>query len=248
MVKTLFELARAEEHAIIFIDEIDSMCGSRSEGESESSRRIKTEFLVQMQGVSNTHDGLLVLGATNVPWELDPAIRRRFEKRIYIPLPDTEARAYMCRLHLGDTPNSLTNADFDVLGERTDGCSGSDLSVLVREALMEPLRVCQSAQQFAPLMVDGKEMLQPCLSYPNCPYCPPDLTSNSPAQRAAAAQPCPHCHARRISLYDVPSDQLFVPQVSMPMFEHILERARATVSADELTRFVEWTEEFGQEG
>jgi vacuolar protein-sorting-associated protein 4 len=62
LVKSLFEMARAETHAIIFIDEIDSMCGSRSEGESESSRRVKTEFLVQMQGVSQQMDGLLVLG------------------------------------------------------------------------------------------------------------------------------------------------------------------------------------------
>ena len=53
-------------------------------------------------------DGLLVLGATNVPWELDPAIRRRFEKRIYIPLPEAHARAYMTKLNLGDTPNTLT--------------------------------------------------------------------------------------------------------------------------------------------
>ncbi|CAN0571598.1 unnamed protein product, partial [Ectocarpus sp. 12 AP-2014] len=85
------------------------MCGSRSEGENDSARRIKTEFLVQMQGVGNTHDGILVLGATNVPWELDPAMRRRFEKRIYIPLPEPEARSIMFKLHLGDTANTLTD-------------------------------------------------------------------------------------------------------------------------------------------
>ncbi len=60
---------------------MDSLCGSRSEGENDSARRIKTEFLVQMQGVGKGNDGILVLGASNVPWELDPAIRRRFEKR-----------------------------------------------------------------------------------------------------------------------------------------------------------------------
>jgi vacuolar protein-sorting-associated protein 4 len=92
LVKQLFKLARENKPAIIFIDEIDSLCGSRSEGENETSRRIKTEFLVQMQGVGNDNDGILVLGASNVPWELDPAIRRRFEKRIYIPLPDPVAR------------------------------------------------------------------------------------------------------------------------------------------------------------
>ena len=69
-----------EKKAIIFIDEVDSLCGSRSEGESDSARRIKTEFLVQMDGVGKGHNDVLVLGATNVPWELDSAIRRRFEK------------------------------------------------------------------------------------------------------------------------------------------------------------------------
>ncbi len=72
LVKQMFEMAREAKPAIIFIDEIDSLCTARSEGESESSRRIKTEFLVQMDGVGNTHGGVLVLGATNVPWELDP--------------------------------------------------------------------------------------------------------------------------------------------------------------------------------
>ena len=82
LVRSLFEMARSNLPAIIFIDEIDSLCGSRSEGENDATRRIKTEFLVQMQGVGHNEDGLLVLGATNIPWELDPAIRRRFERRI----------------------------------------------------------------------------------------------------------------------------------------------------------------------
>ena len=72
-------MARAHKPSIIFIDEIDSLTSSRSDTESESSRRIKTELLVQMQGVGNDNDGILVLGATNIPWVLDAAIRRRFE-------------------------------------------------------------------------------------------------------------------------------------------------------------------------
>lgn len=70
-------MARENKPAIIFIDEVDSLCGSRGEGESEAARRIKTEFLVQMNGVGNDNDGVLVLGATNIPWQLDSAIRRR---------------------------------------------------------------------------------------------------------------------------------------------------------------------------
>lgn len=76
-MKALFEMARKHKPSIIFVDEVDSLCSARSDQESESSRRIKTEFLVQMQGVGNDMDGILVLGATNIPWMLDSAIRRR---------------------------------------------------------------------------------------------------------------------------------------------------------------------------
>lgn len=77
LVKQLFTMARENKPAIIFIDEIDSLTGTRGEGESEASRRIKTEFLVQINGVGNDDTGVLVLGATNIPWQLDPAIKRR---------------------------------------------------------------------------------------------------------------------------------------------------------------------------
>lgn len=89
LVKQLFQLARESRPSIIFsratktnlVDEVDSLCGTRGEGESEASRRIKTEFLVQMQGVGNNMEGVLVLGATNIPWQIDSAIRRRFTLR-----------------------------------------------------------------------------------------------------------------------------------------------------------------------
>lgn len=78
LVKQLFQMARENKPAIIFVDEIDSLTGTRGEGESEASRRIKTEFLVQMNGVGNDMNGVLILGATNIPWALDVAIKRRF--------------------------------------------------------------------------------------------------------------------------------------------------------------------------
>ena len=71
LIKQLFKMARERKPSIIFVDEIDSLCGARSEGENYSSRRVKTQFLIEMQGVGNNMDGVLVLGATNVPWELD---------------------------------------------------------------------------------------------------------------------------------------------------------------------------------
>lgn len=107
LIKTLFKMARDEKPSIIFIDEVDSMAGNRTDGENEASRRVKTEFLVQMQGVGNDSTGVLVLGATNLPWALDPAIRRRFERRIYIPLPETNARLYLLNRLIGANPNEM---------------------------------------------------------------------------------------------------------------------------------------------
>lgn len=148
LVKNLFELARQHKPSIIFIDEVDSLCSSRSDNESESARRIKTEFLVQMQGVGNDNDGILVLGATNIPWVLDSAIRRRFEKRIFIPLPEAHARLIMFKLHLGSTAHVLTEDNLKVLAKNTEGYSGADISIVVRDALMMPVRKVQTATHF----------------------------------------------------------------------------------------------------
>jgi vacuolar protein-sorting-associated protein 4 len=241
LVRNLFELAREAGKGIIFIDEVDSLCGSRSEGESDSARRVKTEFLVQMDGVGKTEGSVLVLGATNVPWELDAAIRRRFEKRVYIPLPEAESRTYMAKLHLGDTPNNLQEEDFEMLGKVTVGASGSDIKVLVKEALMEPLRRCQQAKQF---YEDEEGFLMPCEKYPNCAYCPPKLSSDKPGTKYT----CSYCGARRMDLWDVPPEKLKAPPVQFSDFEKALKHSVSSVSAEELERFTEWTRQFGQDG
>ena len=95
-----------------------------------------------MNGVGTDMDGVLVLGATNVPWELDAAIRRRFEKRIYIPLPDIQARTAQFKIRLGKTPHAITDDDFFELGKATEGYSGSDITIVVKEAMMMPVRRC----------------------------------------------------------------------------------------------------------
>eukprot|EP00475_Leptophrys_vorax_P033941 TRINITY_DN541_c0_g1_i1.p1 TRINITY_DN541_c0_g1~~TRINITY_DN541_c0_g1_i1.p1 ORF type:complete len:449 (-),score=149.24 TRINITY_DN541_c0_g1_i1:56-1348(-) len=226
LVRNLFELARAKCPAIIFIDEIDSLCGNRSDGENDSARRIKTEFLVQMQGVGKSNDGILVLGATNTPWDLDPAIRRRFEKRVYIPLPEAIARKTMFKIHIGATPCDLEDEDFDYLAEKTEGFSGSDISVVVRDALMEPVRRMSTATHF-------KRIPNPDGSDPPQVYVP-----CKPGDRGA----------ERISLMDIDGNMLGTPKISKADFEVVFESAKPSVSQNDIVRQEEWTQEFGQEG
>lgn len=219
LVKQLFTLARKSKPAIIFIDEIDSLCGSRDQGESEASRRIKTELLVQMQGVGTDMQGVLVLGATNTPWQLDPAVRRRFEKRIYIPLPEINARSKMLELNIGDTPCSLTSTDYLEIAKRTEGYSGSDMAVLVRDALMEPVRKVQLATHFKPVE-EGRWV--PC----------------SPGDEGAVEK----------TWEDLGPEELSEPDVSIMDFMKACSIAKGSVSEEDVKRYTEWTSEFGQEG
>ncbi|CAM8884525.1 unnamed protein product [Rhodiola kirilowii] len=146
MVRCLFDLARAYAHSTIFIDEIDSLCNSRgASGEHESSRRVKSELLVQIDGVNNTssEDGtpkiVMVLAATNFPWDIDEALRRRLEKRIYIPLPNFESRKELIRINL-KTVEVAPDVDIDEVSKRTDGYSGDDLTNVCRDASLNGMR------------------------------------------------------------------------------------------------------------
>ncbi|MCL7048845.1 hypothetical protein MKW94_005031 [Papaver nudicaule] len=118
LVSNLFQMARESAPSIIFVDEINSLWGQRGErNESE--------------GVGNNDQKVLVLAATNTPYSLDQAIRRRFDKRIYVPLPEAKARQHMFKVHLGGTPHNLAESDFEHL-----------------DVLFGPLRKPQDAMHF----------------------------------------------------------------------------------------------------
>ncbi|KAH0985383.1 hypothetical protein GBA52_012560 [Prunus armeniaca] len=141
LVKVLFELARHHAPSTIFIDEIDAIISQRGEGRSEheASRRLKTELLIQMDGLTRTSELVFVLAATNLPWELDAAMLRRLEKRILVPLPEPEARRSMFEELLPLEPDE-EKLPYDLLVERTEGYSGSDIRLVCKEAAMQPLR------------------------------------------------------------------------------------------------------------
>ena len=135
LVKCLFKLARAKQPAVIFIDDIDSLCGARSDYGHDEAQRLKTEFVVQMEEVGVNSDGIVVIGATTIPWRLDTAIRRRFEKRIYIPLPEEISRRCMFELSIGNMPCNLKPEDLNQLAKMTEGYSGADISKVVAVAM-----------------------------------------------------------------------------------------------------------------
>jgi len=141
LVRTLFAVAAYREPAVVFIDEIDSLLTQRKADENEASRRIKTEFLVQLDGTGTSGRGrVLVIGATNRPHELDDAARRRFVKRLYIPLPARSDREILLRSLLIKNNNILSDEDFTNLSNESDGFSGADLKALCVDAAMGPLR------------------------------------------------------------------------------------------------------------
>ncbi|CAL8073116.1 unnamed protein product [Orchesella dallaii] len=148
MVRALFQVARLKQPAVIFIDEIDSILTQRSDTEHESSRRLKTEFLIQFDGcATQTEDRILVIGVTNRPQELDEAARRRLVKRIYIPLPDLEGRKQLVKNLLREYSSELSDDDFNSIAEMTEGYSGADMNSLCKEAAYGPIRdVCHLLQ------------------------------------------------------------------------------------------------------
>ncbi|RKP37504.1 P-loop containing nucleoside triphosphate hydrolase protein, partial [Dimargaris cristalligena] len=143
MVRALFAVARCNQPAVIFIDEIDSLLTQRTDGEVEASRRIKTEFLIQFDGCGTTAeaDRILIVGATNRPQEIDEAARRRFRKRLYIPLPEIKGRKTIVTNLLKKTKNCLSEGEIDELSGLTEGYSGSDMDGLCREAALGPIRM-----------------------------------------------------------------------------------------------------------
>uniref|UniRef100_A0A4W2H3K5 Katanin p60 ATPase-containing subunit A-like 2 n=1 Tax=Bos indicus x Bos taurus TaxID=30522 RepID=A0A4W2H3K5_BOBOX len=148
LVRVLFELARYHAPSTIFLDELESVMSQRGTapgGEHEGSLRMKTELLVQMDGLARSEDLVFVLAASNLPWELDCAMLRRLEKRILVDLPSQEAREAMIHHWLPAVSRSSAlelraDLEYSLLSRETEGYSGSDIKLVCREAAMRPVR------------------------------------------------------------------------------------------------------------
>lgn len=150
LVRLLFEMARFYAPTTIFFDEMDALGSKRGDAsEHEASRRVKAELLVQMDGVGTVaedEDGqaqpkqVMVLAATNRPWDLDEALRRRLEKRIYIALPEPEGRKQLFEVNMKEVKRAA-DVNLDELVTKTQGYSGADVTNVCREAAMMGLRL-----------------------------------------------------------------------------------------------------------
>jgi vacuolar protein-sorting-associated protein 4 len=210
-VKKLFESAREQKPAIIFVDEIESMCSQRDESTHEASTRLLTEFLIQLDGVGNDSSGVLLLAATNLPWLLDAAMIRRLQQKIYIALPDANARLALFSKCAGvKRPKRLA--------QRTEGYSGSDISIVINRAKMTPLRIVESSTHFKRI----DDHYTPC----------------SPGDADAV----------EMTWNSVPDDKLVLTPVSEEDYYKSIEDTKPSVNRESLQRYIDWTREYGMEG
>eukprot|EP00928_Gymnodinium_smaydae_P053129 TRINITY_DN37192_c0_g1_i1.p1 TRINITY_DN37192_c0_g1~~TRINITY_DN37192_c0_g1_i1.p1 ORF type:complete len:1320 (+),score=265.34 TRINITY_DN37192_c0_g1_i1:269-3961(+) len=156
-VKVLFLLAQQRAPSVIFLDEVDALLSARGDKDSEGSRRVKNELLQALDGLAVGSEDLLVVGATNLPWEIDAAASRRFAKKLHIPLPGAEARReHLVRCverHHEEWGLGRVGLEADALEwlvARLDGFSMSDLRDLLREAALVPAREAYRSLQGSP--------------------------------------------------------------------------------------------------
>jgi len=140
----VFEIARKTNPAVLFFDEVDALAASRADMKQTYHRHSINQFLNELDGVATSNEGVLILAATNAPWDIDSAFRRpgRFDRIIFIPPPDTSARASILRIILKGKPQD--NIDFDLIAKKTDKFSGADLKALVEDCIENKIEEAMS--------------------------------------------------------------------------------------------------------
>ncbi len=147
----VFESARRYRPCVLFFDEVDALGASRGDMKHSAGRQTINQFLAELDGLASDNEGLLVLAATNAPWHMDSAFRRpgRFDRVIFVPPPDLEARAEILRLLLAGKPQD--GIDVDAVAKKTERYSGADLKAVVDRAIEEKLDEAIELGRAAPL-------------------------------------------------------------------------------------------------
>lgn len=148
---SIFQTARRKKPAIIFIDEIDAIGGSRQNMRNSAGRSITNQLLIEMDSTQNNNENLLVIGATNTPWHVDSALRRpgRFDRIIFIPPPDLKARIDIIKLHLKDKP--YINIDYEAIAKKMHQYSGADIKAVCDVASEEVIKLAMKKGEIIPI-------------------------------------------------------------------------------------------------
>lgn len=135
----IFELARNNTPCVLFIDEIDALGASRSDMKQSSGRHLINQFLQELDGIDSTNEGVLIIGATNTPWNLDPAFRRpgRFDRIVFVPPPDVTTRESILRLKLNNKPTGTI--DLQSIAKKAENYSGADIDAIIDIAIEQKL-------------------------------------------------------------------------------------------------------------
>jgi len=226
-IRALFEEIKSNKPSVLFIDEIDSICTERSNGNNggssshnESSNAL-TEFITQMEGFNNDMDDVLIIGATNLPNKLDKAVRSRFQKRIYIPLPDKITRKSIFKNKLKNVFNILTEDDYDQLSILTENYSNRDIYHLIGDTLKENIKFIKYSTHFKPINNNKGEII-PC----------------SPSDK----------NGFEMFFEDIQNKKLIIkPPLSLIHFYLVLSDMKPSVNQNDLNQYIEFTKLYGQD-
>ena len=225
IIKEIFDCAKKYKPAVIHLDEIDFITKANNENDNmnDTTRKMKQEFLNQMQNLKN-NDEVMVLGIASKPWELDPLVRKCFQKKIYINLPELNARKKIFELYLKNNSHNLTNEQIEYLAKNTELFTCSDIYNLIQETIYEPIKKCQKVEYFKKIKgINGHEW-----NYIPC-------EQNDP-------------YAIKMKMEEIkdPKEIIF-PEVNFDDFKNVLGRTKPTMTIEEMKKYEKFEEEFGQE-
>lgn len=221
MVKILFEKAKRSRPSVIFIDEIDSLCGSHTDQEQRHDRRLTNELVAQIDLTRNDSKGIYIFAATNLPWHVDQALLQRFKNRIYIPLPTEEVRLAILSKTLSKLKLSLSELDLTRLAKNTERFSGADLNCLVIEASHQATSRAINASHFKMVSTMNDDKSSGNDMWVSC----------SPGDVGAV----------KMSWVDIPSGKLY-QDVLLSDFELALKSTKATVGQKEVHEYQQFAE------
>jgi SpoVK/Ycf46/Vps4 family AAA+-type ATPase len=154
-ITAAFDAAREHEPCILFFDEIDTLAGNRADStqRTQSEKQMLSTMLTEMNDLDADDRSVVVIGATNAPESVDPALRnpQRFSEVIEVPLPDKQARVDILTVELSEVPVNQDSIDFDAFGSQTEGFSASDISTVGEQARTEAWRASRDADQMIPV-------------------------------------------------------------------------------------------------